>query len=116
MVNLLSSCQVTCLDYLCPRLLVAGTTNGIIILWDVEERRVIQRLVYRAYKDACLPSGLSHQDLLEFLLRFERVESRGTNSRRVSKHGHDSDYKLVHACKIVSCKKAGISREITRLV
>lgn len=43
-VNLLSSCQVTCLDFLSPRLLIAGTTNGVIILWDVEEQKIIQRL------------------------------------------------------------------------
>ena len=43
MVNLLSSCQVTCLDFLSPRLLIAGTTNGVIILWDVEEQKIIQR-------------------------------------------------------------------------
>ena len=48
--------------------------------------------------------------------RFQRIESRGTNGRRISKHNHDSDYKLVHACKIVSCQKIAISRQITRYV
>ena len=42
-VNLLSSCQVTCLDYLNSRLLVAGTTNGTLILWDIESQKIIQR-------------------------------------------------------------------------
>ena len=44
-VNLLSTCQVTCLDYLTPRLLVAGTTNGIVILWDIQEEKIIRRSV-----------------------------------------------------------------------
>lgn len=85
-VNLLSTCQVTCLDFLSPRLLVAGTTSGIIILWDIEEERILRR--------------------------FERVESRCGNSRRVSKHIHDSDYKLIHSCKFVLPQT---SREITSI-
>ncbi|XP_028395926.1 WD repeat-containing protein 64-like [Dendronephthya gigantea] len=89
-VNLLSTCQVTCLDYFSPRLLAAGTTVGIIILWDIEQGKVIRR--------------------------FERAESRGGNSRRTSKHSHDSEYKLVHACKIISCQKSGVSRGITSVL
>ena len=33
--------------------------------------------------------------------RLEQVEAAGGNSRRVSKHVHDSDYKLIHSCKLV---------------